>query len=479
LAGVIATLLAAVLVVTGPAPLPQGAAADGFDHREHRELFVSCATCHAGIEAEGAAIFPTAAQCATCHDGVEEERTDWKPRLTPRDGNLSFDHLEHATDTAATCADCHADAGTRWMRGIRGPQAAQCIDCHDPGRGADHVNLPDSSCANCHVPLSEARGMTVEAVSEFEVPRSHDDANYQQATAHGEASHGVNDKTVAASCATCHVQQTCLSCHVDGPETAEIQALGTSGPAMPLTRELEEPATHEAGDFEFAHGAAATRNPASCQTCHTQESCAACHAEVLPRAARQLYPAGPGRAVGAEPEAALPSSHVADWNDDHGVTASANMQSCTSCHVRQTCLTCHVPDPAKAGSYHPASYQVRHPAEAYSRSSTCADCHNPGQFCQSCHESAGLVATRTLIGEGGYHDGKQQFFVGHGQAARQSLESCVSCHVESDCLTCHSTSLVGGRGYSPHGPGFDAELMYRKNPTMCSACHGMSVPIGR
>jgi hypothetical protein len=329
------------------------------------------------------------------------------------------------------------------------------------------------------VPLNEARGMTLERVSRFEIPRSHEDPDYQRGAAHGGASRGGNGDPVAASCATCHVRHTCLACHVDAPETPEIRALGINGPAVPLRNGLVEPASHELAAFEASHGADVKRNPASCQTCHTRESCAACHVETLPSAAGALHPAGPGRAVGAVPVGKVPTSHGLGWNDNHGATAQAKMQTCTSCHVRQSCLTCHVPDPAKAGSYHPASYLVKHPAEGYNRSSTCADCHNAGQFCQSCHETAGLVTRRTLIGEGGYHDAKQQFFVGHGQAARQSLESCASCHVESDCLTCHSTSAVGGRGFSPHGPGFDPELMYSKNPTLCSACHGTTVPIRR
>ena len=55
------------------------------------------------------------------------------------------------------------------------------------------------------------------------------------------------------------------------------------------------------------------------------------------------------------------------------------------------------------------------------------------------------------------------------EPARQALESCVSCHVERECLTCHSQ--VRGRGFSPHGPGFDGERLKRKNPGLCVACH--------
>jgi hypothetical protein len=74
----------------------------------------------------------------------------------------------------------------------------------------------------------------------------------------------------------------------------------------------------------------------------------------------------------------------------------------------------------------------------------------------------------------GYHDARSFFVSGHGGAARQSLESCVSCHTERDCLPCHSAQ--GGRRFNPHGPGFDAERLRRKNFQMCTVCHGAAVP---
>jgi hypothetical protein len=88
---------------------------------------------------------------------------------------------------------------------------------------------------------------------------------------------------------------------------------------------------------------------------------------------------------------------------------------------------------------------------------------------------AGLVSPGRLRGAG-YHDAKEFFLLNHGQAARQSLETCVSCHSERDCLTCHSA--VGGRRFNPHGPGFDAKTLRRKSPSTCTACHGSAIPEG-
>jgi len=158
--------------------------------------------------------------------------------------------------------------------------------------------------------------------------------------------------------------------------------------------------------------------------------------------------------------------------DRHATLAAASTTGCTGCHVRADCLECHRPSAARGAGYHPDGFLARHPASAYAREASCSDCHNVGVFCSSCHARAGLVASGVL--RSGYHDARPFFLVGHGQAARQGLESCVSCHAERDCLTCHSA--VGGRRFNPHGPGFDGARMRRKNFAMCTVCHGAAVP---
>ncbi|MBK5298822.1 MAG: hypothetical protein JJE40_16840 [Vicinamibacteria bacterium] len=144
--------------------------------------------------------------------------------------------------------------------------------------------------------------------------------------------------------------------------------------------------------------------------------------------------------------------------------------------MRSTCLECHRPDGARQSRYHPQNFLTRHPSSAYARQANCSDCHNPAQFCQSCHQQAGLVAT-SRIGVKGYHDAFRGFSLGHGQAARQSLESCASCHAERDCTACHS-AVGGGFRFNPHGPGFNAVRARSKNPSVCIACHGQVIPGG-
>jgi hypothetical protein len=289
---------------------------------------------------------------------------------------------------------------------------------------------------------------------------------------HGEQA-GAGRTEVAASCATCHARDFCTECHVNAPEVPAIQALALDARSLAHRAELRAPPSHADSAFARRHGDEARRESLRCATCHTQESCLSCHAG-SPTAALAIPAAGPGRGAGARVERSRPASHGGDFSELHAEVAAARPQSCSACHTRTQCLDCHRPDAASAPpGYHPAGFLGTHPSAAYTRASSCSDCHNQSQFCADCHLSAGLASTDGLRGAG-YHDAKGAFLLNHGQAARQSLESCVSCHSERDCLTCHSAQ--GGRRFNPHGPGFDPNALRRKNPSMCTACHGATIP---
>ena len=146
----------------------------------------------------------------------------------------------------------------------------------------------------------------------------------------------------------------------------------------------------------------------------------------------------------------MPANHTPEFREHHGAQANARPETCETCHIRATCLDCHRPDATRQVTYHPAQFLTRHPSSAYTREANCSDCHNPSQFCQSCHKQSGLVATSRL-GQAGYHDVYRNFSLGHGQAARQSLESCVACHAERDCTACHS-AVNGGFRFSRLAP---------------------------
>jgi hypothetical protein len=478
---------------------------DRFQHAKHAKLFPSCSTCHAGVVQSGQPVWPEPTRCAACHDGVVQPRVTWAPRTGPRAGNLRFTHDAHAraviaktpADSGLTknCAACHNERNAPRMT-VRNAVVEQCVGCHDAT--APHVDLPSAACATCHVPLSDAPGLTSEDVARFPKPRSHNTPDFVFG-GHGRQAKGPGPagtpRAIAASCATCHAQNFCITCHVDAPESPPIQALAMDARSPSSARALTAPPSHASPAFLRTHGRDTRRSIATCATCHTQQSCTTCHVGVPPRAIAALSAGGPGRAPGVQQPRRAPASHTRDFAERHGAEASARQATCETCHVRAMCLDCHRPDGAsqsgdalqsgnerqseveRRSGFHPRAFLSRHPSSAYAREANCSDCHNPAQFCQSCHQQSGLVAT-SRVGQRGYHDAFRGFSLGHGQAARQTLESCASCHAERDCTACHS-AVGGGFRFKPHGPGFNAERSRSKNPTLCVACHGRAIPTGR
>jgi len=472
-------VVALTLTITGLAGAGMFSRADRFDHQEHARLFPSCTTCHAGV-LTGSTPWPAATACATCHDGSVEKQVTWSPPAALPRTNLKFDHQRHASDfsqrrgispdSAQRCAACHIAQGQPWMQ-VSLAVNQSCLTCH--GITTEHLAAPDSACATCHVPLAQASRLTREDVARFGEPPSHRVAGFPR-SGHGQLAKPAPAGTgVAASCATCHARDFCLQCHVNAPETPTIQALAPDPRALAITARLSAPNYHRQPGFAESH-ARRIGSGARCATCHTQESCLTCHAGAAPTVVTRFAKAGPGRSAGAVVTRHRPSTHGADFTDTHAPLARAASRTCSTCHARTECLSCHLPSPGATGGYHPANFLTRHPAAAFARASNCADCHNTASFCANCHAQAGLRSIGPL--RAGFHDANPNFLFGHGKAARQELETCVSCHVERDCLTCHSAT--GGRRFNPHGPGFDADRLRRKNPETCTVCHGVTIPQG-
>jgi hypothetical protein len=451
-------LAGAALVGFGGHALASG---ERFDHWRHRRLFPTCTGCHAGIESAAGARWPTAEDCAACHDGRIRPAVSWAPPASPPPSNLRFDHRRHARTAghrvpadSLRCGSCHLPGNAPWMQ-VRRADPGRCVSCH--GLGPDHLAVADTACRTCHLTLAEASGLPRATIAAF--PASHQRADFGRR------------HEVSATCATCHARDFCTRCHVDAPEVPAIQALAADPRSLAIPARLEPPPDHADAEFTRRHGRAARKSPQRCATCHTSESCVTCHV-AEPNVAVALHPSAPGRGAGAEVTRRRPPSHGSDFTDRHAATASASIRSCVACHDRADCLECHRPNPAAGGGYHPTGFLDRHPAAAYVRETDCAQCHDQGAFCADCHARSGLTARGTL--RGGFHDAKPGFLLGHGPAARQSLASCVSCHAERDCLTCHSA--LGGRRFNPHGPGFDADRMRRHNSQVCTVCHGAAIP---
>lgn len=464
-------LLAGAVAATGRAR--GGVVQDRFDHWQHRAVFPTCVGCHAGAADSRKDLWPDPADCQECHDGTIERTVEWRAPDQPRSSNLRFTHLKHAevvvkaaaADSVVACRTCHIATGTDRMQ-VRRAVVPNCFSCH--GINASHFDAPDTTCATCHLPLVRAVQLTSAAIGKFPAPTSHREPGFAGGL-HGKLARA--SRPVAASCATCHAQDFCAQCHVNALEVPAIQALAADPRSLAIRAALEAPSSHADPAFLRQHGGQVRKRAATCATCHTQESCLTCH--VGSPASVQAIRAAP-HGMGAQVKRRRPESHGLDFSKTHAAPASARPQTCAACHARPACLECHRPGAADAPpGYHPAGFLTTHPAAAYNRESSCNECHSQTQFCTNCHVGAGLISPGRLRGIG-FHDAKQAFFLNHGQAARQNLESCVACHAERDCLTCHSS--LGGRRFNPHGPGFDPGTLRRKNSQACTACHGALIP---
>jgi hypothetical protein len=491
----------AIVFVLGLAALGAGAVLgiapeEEFPHEEHAGLFPLCAGCHEGVgEGDRARFFPAPEVCAGCHNGVEQKRVTWDG-AEPYASNLDFSHPEHEQEQPLDCTACHTRAGQSRMA-VQRVVTEQCFACHaHPAQN----HFVDAQCQQCHVPLART-AFTAQRVASLPEPPSHDAPNFLERV------HGELARSERARCEACHTRERCAACHVDAATNTEVKAMSPAGPQLKLpgfTARYSLPASHRSPSWIERHGQPAQQNIGDCAACHTRETCAGCHAGQTPRVIRSLPSRQAVAAPGVTVARRTPPSHAAPFFDQkHGTLAAVSQQSCSGCHARTECEACHsaagaarisasnsaatlakasgVQDTSRRrppvrrlkAAYHPANFMTRHASAAYNRNLECSNCHDTSRFCRDCHESAGMGTVGRL--QAGFHDAQPAFLLNHGKPARQALESCASCHKQTDCMQCHSS--LGAFRVNPHGPSFDARRVQQRNARLCFACH-LTDPLG-
>ena len=459
-------VLVALLAVglTGLGVSLHGMQEEPFPHADHQGLFPLCTGCHEGIPlGDVADWYPEPDSCERCHDGVERDSVTWD-RPGERIDNVAFEHVEHAEalesegDPEQDCAACHIPEGEGRMFVSDAIQLDSCWGCHEHETD-EHYDI-DQACETCHIPLAETdfEQARIEAIP---VPPNHEDPLFI-AEEHGRAVPGRADR-----CATCHVQERCVACHVDVTLT-EIVAVPRAAEGMfvpPQEPEYPEPSSHLDGGWIAAHQVQVEAQR-ECSTCHTTDDCRTCHVGIVPELVEALPERMNTVAPGVGVTARAPDSHESMFfMEAHPTLASSDQRSCATCHVETFCVLCH--DAPVGGGYHPQDFVARHSANAFARDTECANCHSAQVFCRECHADAGLTGSGRL--GPGYHDGGPIWLLRHGQAARQSLESCTTCHRQQDCIQCHG--VLGAFKVSPHGRDFDAERAWKRSARTCFACH--------
>ena len=469
-----------------------------FPHERHSRLFTSCESCHSGIvSGETDRIYPDASVCESCHNGTDAKTIGWRgPARTAT--NLKFSHADHAKELAKTgekqgCLACHLDDhGVRQASSTMAVARAapdKCLGCH---RHEAPAHLAEANvCATCHVPLANATALPDSVIVRFPKPAEHARPEFL-------ATHGASLGDVSR-CATCHTRESCARCHPNADRLAAVASLGTDARVARLMSgkppRYNTPDDHLRAQWSTEHAAAARQKAQSCANCHAQESCRSCHqGDLGSKTINALSVGGRGNGPGVrlqverrslvdrptrttDPPVAIritsndsvpPKTvrvHAAGFGADHSAAASSGRTTCSGCHEQRFCESCH--EGVSGGRrFHTAAYMSKHAADAYGQEKNCSSCHNTESFCRSCHVKNGLNAN----GNGGVaaHTGQPAWLLQHGEAARQGLAGCTSCHQQRDCLRCHSTLSWK---VNPHGANFDARRVSARNKQMCLTCH--------
>ncbi|QQR88799.1 MAG: hypothetical protein IPJ88_11225 [Myxococcales bacterium] len=340
---------------------------------------------------------------------------------------VNHDHREHKK---LRCMRCHEASKSR-IQAYDAPlaKAENCLPCHKEQLTSAHAKLREkpspivsgeqqATCGYCHRLQSVSAGKSV--------------ASGAPARARLKFSHKVHAKNKAS----------CLSCHRSiGPKQS-----------MPSMRSC------------FAcHGKSNSAAKATCTTCHLSLS---------DGRMKSRFKEGwlnPPRWLGG-------MHHDLDFMVSHRWIAADNASRCGNCHKEKDCVDCH-DGKVRPWRIHPNDFLSTHGQLARRKSDRCTSCHASQSFCMACHARLGIASTSApnTRAPGRFHPPAAVWVRGpsrHAIEAQRSLSSCISCHSEQDCVSCHG-GLGLGAGISPHPPGFSAncQKFLGTNDRACRRCH--------
>lgn len=211
---------------------------------------------------------------------------------------------------------------------------------------------------------------------------------------------------------------------------------------------------------------------ASCFACHEHQAqweavqCEPCHSDAEVRLLR--------------PTSFM--AHDENWLRHHGQEVRSNPTMCRTCHGQQSCDDCHAqlgglrfelrrPEALFRERVHPADFVTRHALEARSEPARCLTCHTT-ETCEACHTQRGVSANlRTAANPHppGWVGGNPSSLSFHGRAARRDLLACASCHDQGPATNCIDCHRVGGPGGNPHPRGWQSART--EAASMCRYCH--------
>lgn len=350
-----------------------------YSHAQHLALGLDCAYCHpkaAGSTRSADFLFPKGASCDGCHtqqhprpEGVKAQCELCHTRVigervaatiqAPRP-KIVFNHRLHM-DKGSTCEGCHGDMSkVRLATVLQLPSEASCLKCHD---GVQSTNR----CGACHPADSAGRLVVrdfVDRTAPLLVPRGQSSWGAAHDLAFVEDHRGIA-KANPQLCASCHSESSCTECH---------------GGAI-------RPMRIHAADYMTTHALDSRANTQECQSCHrTQTDCLACH-ERLGFGAGPDRRFGVGSSLRFHPDGFVGPFGSPQG---HAFAAQRNVAACASCHTEDTCLACHattgIGNAGLGVNPHGPGFtaSARCTALAARNHRVCLKCHEPGDPRNEC-----------------------------------------------------------------------------------------------
>ncbi len=244
-------------------PIPRPERELRFSHETHvAKQEIKCETCHAGMDSvtyAGARNMPVMSTCTDCHaaqkvsTNCETCHTNFTT-LVPDDHRVADFQKNHKRRTRLasmdlSCKTCHTESF--------------CQDCHTgielQGFGGTRDLMADPS----------PRTSTKDSPKQLKLQQVHS-LNYR-------FTHGIDAKSKALDCASCHEQQTfCVTCHEAGGNITQPKF-------KPESHNIAGFTTIGKGSGGGRHAELARRDIESCMSCHdvqgSDPTCTLCHTE--------------------------------------------------------------------------------------------------------------------------------------------------------------------------------------------------------
>jgi Cytochrome c7 and related cytochrome c len=230
-----------------------------FDHAAHKGT--GCVGCHGELRMVDLATtqqLPTMASCLRCHSEGSDVRR---------------------------CADCHLTKPgglleTQFAHGDLVPTHTGLGDAHGPGFGERHAQEArqiGATCAACH-DRSECVACHQGAVKPMEFHAG----NYL-------LTHAVEARRGKPDCGACHrAQSFCVACH----ERAGVGGRRDTQLAATPDRAFHPAGWASTGAGPNQHASAARRSMTSCASCHRESDCLTCHSAQPGAPRASPHPAG-------------------------------------------------------------------------------------------------------------------------------------------------------------------------------------------